>query len=182
METEYVENMDAPCDEKDLVGIFRQAAEDEGYGTVAVEVAPLCALKVKWMRSPDFIALQVADSLIGARRGAVEGCARELLARIAGRSSDSFATEALRRELATPEFARRWQGVLAERAGLTAADVEVPEWAPEETAVYYGHAGCSVLTRAVLIPPGLSEDDEREAVADGCRDLADRLAAMWEGD
>ena len=172
-----------PCSEEDLVEAFWEAAYSAGYEEPEVRVAPLADLKVKWVRTPAQIRMDVPDYLVGVQYGLVADLAEELLARIRQEGALGGAADRLRRACCTPEFAARWQATWAERKGYRPAEgVEVPEGAPEGTGLYMGHTVDSIpLMRAVVVPAWLPADEVGAAVEIGVEELKGKMAELMEG-
>lgn len=106
-------------DAETLLAQFREAAEARGY-TGDAGLGDFAVMKVKWVRTSDWIHLTVSDYLLVLSPEAAREIADGLFARIAGEEPGEAPISS--GELSSEAFAEANAGLYAERLGLS----EVP--------------------------------------------------------
>lgn len=99
---------------RELTNIFQHIGAEYGYKTVNAEYLAVKDFKVRWQRSYDWIDFRASDYLEDAPEEVLEGLARNLFDRIAGKGTE-FST-ALKEWVTRPEFCQQKQKIFLERS------------------------------------------------------------------
>lgn len=99
---------------RELRNIFQHVGAEYGYKTVNAEYLAVKDFKVRWQRSYDWIDFRASDYLEDAPEEVLEGLARNLFDRIAGKGTE-FST-ALKEWVTRPEFCQQKQKIFLERS------------------------------------------------------------------
>lgn len=172
-----------------LTNIFQNIGSEYGYKTVNAEYLAVREFKVRWQRSYDWIDFRVSDYLEDAPKEVLEGLAKNLFDRIAGKGSDFSTT--LKEWVTRPEFCEQKQKIFLERSQhilntvegehknlydslkrLQEADLvgEIPglylSWRETNGDLKAGR--CSVLMKVITINKKLDSGDIPDFVLDYC--------------
>lgn len=116
-------------DASKLKSVFRDAALEAGYVKVEVCVEEFDLLKVRWVRSEDWIRFFVPDYLLALTPRAASSLAKHILAQISGEARAPYPAEVMS-ELTSEEFALANQPVFLERIGKMEVQTgtSIPAW------------------------------------------------------
>jgi len=168
-------------DNTELTSIAERICTPYGFTEVKAELEPFPALKITWMRSSDWIHLQVSDFLAEVPAEIIEDLLTTLMERIMG-NMDAENSDRAKECLLSDEFTERNRPLAMERNGLIGPEGRKTDL--EALAARYGEGLAvgwtsdtvihnSKLLRFILVPVVLDGHDEAVAA------VIAHEAAVW---